>query len=186
MTLLPMSDVSSSTGEAPAALPTAISWTGGKDSNLALLLAALDLRFDVAALVVFRPQNAAFRAHPLSFMHAQAASLALPLYEVEVGGSSTQEYRDSYVRGLQGLREQHGIAVVVTGDMDLMVGSTVNWMQDCCGAAGVRPHPRAIFPFAPPPRLNEHTGLSKVPPHPVCLRHRGTLWDLQWLPLPAG
>ena len=34
------------------------------------------------------------------------------------------------------------------------------------------------------PDLVHH--VSDCVPLPVCLRHRGTLWDLQWLPLPAG
>ena len=34
------------------------------------------------------------------------------------------------------------------------------------------------------PGLLHH--VSDGAPLPVCLRHRGTLWDLQWLPLPVG
>ena len=33
------------------------------------------------------------------------------------------------------------------------------------------------------PDLVHH--VSDCVPLPLCLRHRGTLWDLQWLPLPA-
>ena len=49
----------------PTALPCAISWTGGKDCNLALLAAWRDPSLRVVALVVFRPEDAAFLPHPI-------------------------------------------------------------------------------------------------------------------------
>ena len=61
-----------------------MSWTGGKDCNLALLAAWRDASLRVAALVVFRPEGAVFRAHPLCLMEAQAASLGLPLVHVVI------------------------------------------------------------------------------------------------------
>ena len=52
------------------AIPTAVSWTGGKDCNLALLHAARNPRLRVVCLVVFRPKarivhhtHARFRSH---------------------------------------------------------------------------------------------------------------------------
>ena len=53
----------------PGASPTAISWTGGKDCNLALLKAWRDPSLRVTMLVVFRPENAVFRCGPLSSTH---------------------------------------------------------------------------------------------------------------------
>ena len=50
------------------AIPTAVSWTGGKDCNLALLHAARNPRLRVVCLVVFRPKDVKFQAHPIPFM----------------------------------------------------------------------------------------------------------------------
>ena len=61
---------------------TAISWTGGKDCNLALLSAWRDERFDVVCLLVFRPEEADFMAHPLPLMEEQARCLGLPLHHI--------------------------------------------------------------------------------------------------------
>eukprot|EP00282_Hemiselmis_andersenii_P011859 CAMPEP_0114122956 /NCGR_PEP_ID=MMETSP0043_2-20121206/7969_1 /TAXON_ID=464988 /ORGANISM="Hemiselmis andersenii, Strain CCMP644" /LENGTH=201 /DNA_ID=CAMNT_0001215701 /DNA_START=33 /DNA_END=634 /DNA_ORIENTATION=- len=111
---------------------TAISWTGGKDCNLAMLLAWRNPALDVAALVVFRPEAANFRAHPLPVMQAQAASLGLPLHHVIIGS----DYKADYVSGLRNLRAEHGIETVVTGDMDLVGTMKRNWMEECGEEAG--------------------------------------------------
>ncbi|EOD12229.1 hypothetical protein EMIHUDRAFT_459699, partial [Emiliania huxleyi CCMP1516] len=112
--------------EDQAAECCAVSWTGGKDCNLALLAAWRDASLRVAALVVFRPEGAVFRAHPLCLMEAQAASLGLPLLH------------EAYVRGIRRLREQHGVRVLATGDMDLVGTMARNWIEECAEAAGVR------------------------------------------------
>ena len=62
---------------APGARPTAVSWTGGKDCNLALLIAWRDPTLRVTSLVVFRPQDAAFRAHPLDLRWRVEESMCL-------------------------------------------------------------------------------------------------------------
>mmetsp|Transcript_36893 Transcript_36893/g.51236 ORF Transcript_36893/g.51236 Transcript_36893/m.51236 type:complete len:276 (+) Transcript_36893:77-904(+) len=113
-------------------LRTAISWTGGKDSNLALLISCLDPKFDVVALVVFKPENAAFRAHPIELMEVQARSLGLPMYEVIVSGNDTDSYKNAYVNGIRSLSVEHKIEVLVTGDMDLVGSMKHNWIEECC------------------------------------------------------
>ena len=62
---------------APGARPTAVSWTGGKDCNLALLIAWRDPTLRVTSLVVFRPEDAAFRAHPLELAEMQAGAIKI-------------------------------------------------------------------------------------------------------------
>ena len=81
----------------------AVSWTGGKDCNLALLTAWRDPGLRVSALVVFRPASVVFRAHPLHIMQRQADALALPLLHVEITGEPT--YKASYVAGMRQLKE---------------------------------------------------------------------------------
>ena len=119
---------------APGARPTAVSWTGGKDCNLALLMAWRDPTLRVTSLVVFRPQDAAFRAHPLELSEMQAASLGLPLRHVIIDGV---DYKASYVAGMRRLRAEHGVEVIATGDVDLVGTMRRNWIEECGEEAGV-------------------------------------------------
>jgi len=120
----------------PSARTAAISWTGGKDCNLALLHAWRDPSLRVTALVVFRPENAAFRAHPLWLAEAQAESLNLPLRHVIIS-SDAASYKEAYVAGIRKLRVEHGIETIVTGDMDLVGSMARNWIEECGEEAGV-------------------------------------------------
>lgn len=121
---------------APDARPTAISWTGGKDCNLSLLDAWRNPKLRVTSLVVFRPQDAVFRAHPLKLAEAQAECLGLPLLHVIIP-SDTPDYKAAYVAGMRQLRAEHGIEVIATGDMDLVGSMARNWIEECGEEAGI-------------------------------------------------
>ena len=116
---------------------TAISWTGGKDCNLALLYAHRDPALDVRYLLCFRPAGASFAAHPISFQRAQADSLGLELLFVDFP-KDTVDYKEAYVEGIRKIKDGHGVRVIVTGDMDLVGTMERNWMEECCERAGVR------------------------------------------------
>uniref|UniRef100_A0A7S4KAS3 Diphthine--ammonia ligase n=1 Tax=Odontella aurita TaxID=265563 RepID=A0A7S4KAS3_9STRA len=121
----------------PAAETCCCSWTGGKDCNLALLRAWRDPSLRVSCLVVFRPEGSkskSFDAHPLNLMDAQSSSLGLPLHRVVL--PSSKSYRDGYVDAIKWLRDEHGVSVICTGDMDLVGSMTTNWITDCAAAAG--------------------------------------------------
>ena len=64
------------------AIPTAVSWTGGKDCNLTLLHAARNPRLRVVCLVVFRPKDAKFQAHPIPSWRRKRRA-RMPLVHVE-------------------------------------------------------------------------------------------------------
>ena len=115
-------------GEAKKA---AVSWTGGKDCNLALLKAWRNPAYRVTCLVVFCPPDARFRAHPLPLMRAQARLLSLPLRTIEFSLDAAKDYKKAYVNGIQNLKEEHGIEVIVTGDMDLVGSMQRNWIEEC-------------------------------------------------------
>lgn len=115
---------------------TAVSWTGGKDCNLALLAAWRDPSLRVTALVCFRPEDALFRAHPIVLMEAQAEVLDLPLLHVIIPRDSS-DYKAAYVTGMRQLREDHGIVVMATGDMDLVGSMSRNWIEECGEEAGI-------------------------------------------------
>lgn len=115
----------------------AISWTGGKDCNLALLAAWRDPSLCVSALIVFRPEEAKFRAHPLELMEAQAAALGLPLLHVVIPRDAPS-YKEAYVAGMRKIKQEHGIKVIATGDMDLVGDMPRNWIEECGEECGVR------------------------------------------------
>lgn len=114
---------------------TAISWTGGKDCNLALLHSKRDPALDVRYLIVFRPEDKPFKSHPLPMMEAQADSLGLELLHVVIPANTT-DYMQAYVDGMRKLRDEYGIKVIATGDMDLVGTMERNWIERCCEQAG--------------------------------------------------
>ena len=129
----------SSKGVRPAGADiTAISWTGGKDCNLALLYAKRNPNLDVQYLITFRPEGKPFRAHPLPFMEAQAKSLGLELLHVIIPDqtSTTTDYMKAYVDGIRKVKENYGITVICTGDMDLIGTMERNWIERCCEQVG--------------------------------------------------
>jgi len=112
-----------------------ISWTGGKDCNLALLAAWRDPSLHVTDLVVFQPENKTdFEAHPLRIMREQSQSLGLTL-RIMILPTDTK-YRDGYVNAFKQLRDEYGLQVICTGDMDLVGSYQNNWMEECAEMAG--------------------------------------------------
>jgi diphthine-ammonia ligase len=101
-------------------------WTGGKDSCLALL-EAKQSGYDVRSLVTFVPTRPRFLAHPLNFMKCQSEALALPHYTLHV----RNPFKQSYQNAIRSLRDEHGIATLVTGDIAQVDGHP-NWMRECC------------------------------------------------------
>lgn len=119
----------------PTASITAISWTGGKDCNLALLRSWRNSRLNVKYLLTFRPEGKPFRAHPIPFMQAQALALGLELIFVVIA-ADTIDYMKAYVDGLTKVKEEYGVEVIVTGDMDLVGTMERNWIERCCEQVG--------------------------------------------------
>ena len=114
---------------------TAIAWTGGKDCNLALLYAKRNIELEVKYLVIFRPEGKPFRAHPIPFIGAQAKSLQLKLLYVNIPENTT-DYMKAYVDGIRQIKDDYGIKVICTGDMDLIGTMERNWIERCCEQVG--------------------------------------------------
>ena len=110
----------------------AISWTGGKDSSLALF-EAKKLNYDIVCLVTFAPKNAKFLAHPLEIMKLQAKALSLPHYILEI----TEPVKESYETALQHLKDEHAIETIITGDIAEVEGLP-NWLKECSKKAGLK------------------------------------------------
>ena len=116
---------------------TAVSWTGGKDCNLALLKAWRNPALRVTCLVVFCPEEARFRAHPLQVMELQAKSLSLPLRCIKFPKGCT-DFKKAYIDGIRSLKIENGINVIATGDMDLVGTMKRNWIEECAECVSVR------------------------------------------------
>jgi len=108
---------------------SAVLWTGGKDSALALHRSAGQ---GVTELVTFVPEQAHFRAHDLELMTFQARALGLPHRRVVVG----LPYQQGYERALTELRAS-GIERVVTGDIAPVDGQP-NFISVCAERVGMR------------------------------------------------
>lgn len=101
----------------------AVLWTGGKDSALALD-EARRAGIPPGALVTFAPPGAAFRAHPVPVMAAQARALGLPHRVVELRPPLDAAYR----RAFEALAAE-GFTRLVTGDI-APVDGLPNWVRE--------------------------------------------------------
>jgi len=109
-------------------MPSAVLWTGGKDSALALHRSA---DCGVTELVTFVPPEAHFQAHDLELMTWQARAIGLPHRRVVVGFP----YREGYERALGELLAS-GIERVVTGDIAPVDGQP-NFIAECAERVGM-------------------------------------------------
>ncbi len=109
-----------------------VSWTGGKDSSLALFLAK-QLGYEIIGLATFVPESSKFRAHPLHVIEKQMESLNLPWRKLTV----KEPYKQSYEEALQKLKDEYGIEYLITGDIDLIDNHPDNYMKNRCDAVGL-------------------------------------------------
>ncbi len=92
-------------------------YSGGKDSNLALIR-ALELKgYKVKALITLKPQNKfswMFHYPNLELTHVQADLLDLPLVEVKTKGEKEKELED-LKRAFEIVKEEFGVEGIVSG-----------------------------------------------------------------------
>src|SRR5438552_6589840 len=93
------------------------SWSGGKDSCLALYRAMQAGAKPAELLTLFTEEGERSRSHGLhrTVIAAQAESLGLPL---RVVATSWDDYEQSLIAMLRGVRAE-GIAAAVFGDIDI-------------------------------------------------------------------
>ncbi|HZG41754.1 MAG TPA: hypothetical protein VEY93_02245 [Longimicrobium sp.] len=94
-----------------AAEPIVLSWSGGKDSALALARLADDPRFDVVGLlttVTAGYDRVSIHGVRRALLHAQAESIGLPVHEAVLQPESSNEaYDAALAEALGRLRERH-------------------------------------------------------------------------------
>ncbi len=104
--------------------PLAVSWSGGKDSTLMLEAVLDDPHYHVVALLTTVSSvydRVSIHGVRRSILHRQAASLGIPLHEVTLGAtSSNDDYESAFARGLGELAVTYGgLATMAFGDLFL-------------------------------------------------------------------
>jgi uncharacterized protein (TIGR00290 family) len=113
--------------------PFVCSWSGGKDSCLALHVAVRQGGRPRHLLCIADESGERTRSHglPVALVHAQAAALGLPLM---VRPASWESYEEAFIAALRGLAAQ-GVTAGVFGDID--VDDHRAWEEKVCAAAGL-------------------------------------------------
>lgn len=112
------------------------SWSGGKDSCFALML-ALQQGHRVTALVNMMNENGVIsRSHglPLSILEQQARAMKAPLV---ARPTSWNEYQFHFINALEKIRKDEGVEGMVFGDIDLQQHR--DWEEMVCQKAGLLP-----------------------------------------------
>src|SRR5512146_2670199 len=119
---MPMNDLPEPAGM--RAEPVVLSWSGGKDSALALAALRADPRFDVVALlttVTAGYDRISIHGVRRAILDAQAAALGLPLEVAEIPmRASNASYESAFAGALERLRARWpGVDTIAFGDLFL-------------------------------------------------------------------
>ena len=101
-----------------------LSWSGGKDSSLALAALQADSRYEVVALmttVTADYERVSIHGVRRILLEAQAEALGLPLFEVTLQPkSSNDQYEEAFLKGLEQIRMSHPqVRHIAFGDLYL-------------------------------------------------------------------
>jgi len=123
----------------PAGEPFVCSWSGGKDSCLALMEAVRAGGRAAWLLCMADESGRRTRSHalPVEFLQAQATALGAHLL---VTGASWETYEERFIAALRQIAAA-GVRYAVFGDLDLEQHR--EWEQRVCAAAGMR----AVLPL---------------------------------------
>jgi uncharacterized protein (TIGR00290 family) len=137
--------------------PVAVSWSGGKDSTLALERLLADPAVQVVALLTTIStayDRVSIHGVRRSIIRRQAAVLDLPLFEVPLGASSSNDmYEAAFAAGLSRLQECHpSLDSLAFGD--LFLEDVRRYREDLLAKLGWT----GLYPLwgEPTPRLAEH------------------------------
>lgn len=126
--------------------PIILSWSGGKDSALALASLRNDPRYDVVALltaVTREYDRISIHGVRRSLLDAQAAAVRLPVQHISLSPQSTnEEYEAAFRSALESARRQHPrVNHVAFGD--LFLDDVRSYRERLLRHAGVEP----LFPL---------------------------------------
>ena len=116
--------------------PFFCSWSGGKDSCLALYHAVKSGGIPEALFTMFREDGERSRSHGLTVdvIQQQAQALGIPL---SVCNASWDEYEDHFLSAIRNFSERK-IGYGVFGDIDL--DPHIEWVERVCSAAAIKPY----------------------------------------------
>jgi uncharacterized protein (TIGR00290 family) len=123
-----------------------LSWSGGKDSTLALAALQADPRYEVVALLTSITRGydrVSIHGVRRTLVEAQASRLGLPLSEIVLEpGSSNEAYEAAFADALERVRaERPGVRRIAFGD--LFLADVREYRERLVGAAGYE----AVFPL---------------------------------------
>ena len=112
-----------------------ISWSGGKDSCYATILAKQQGFQPGVLLNVLNEEGNISRSHgiPAAILTAQAKSMGISLKLIS---SSWNDYEKKFVDALIQLRTEHEITAAIFGDIDLQAHK--DWEEMVCAKAGLK------------------------------------------------
>ncbi|UXI67102.1 diphthine--ammonia ligase [Tahibacter amnicola] len=111
-----------------------VSWSGGKDSALALWRVWREHGPPVALITTFVDDGSRSRSHGLrpEVLDAQTASLGIPRIHI---ATDIKAYEQNFLAALRDLRDQQGVTAAVFGDIDLEAHRV--WCRKVCDAVGI-------------------------------------------------
>jgi uncharacterized protein (TIGR00290 family) len=126
--------------------PVVMSWSGGKDSSLALAALRADPSYDVVALltsITREYDRVSIHGVRRVLVEAQASMLGLPLIEVVLQPNSSNEaYEAAFLAALERVRVEHaGVNLLAFGD--LFLTDVREYRERLVKAAGFE----AVFPL---------------------------------------
>jgi uncharacterized protein (TIGR00290 family) len=147
-----------------------LSWSGGKDSALALTALAADPGVEVVGLmtsVTDGYDRVSIHGVRRALLHGQGRALGLPIYEISLEPScSNAEYEAAFHDGLRGARTRHpALSGIAFGD--LFLEDVRTYRERLLAGTGLRP----IFPIWGQPTwsLAEHCISLGIAARLVCV-----------------
>lgn len=122
------------------------SWSGGKDSCYAMMLAVQQGLIPKVVLNMMNENGKVSRSHglPLSILEQQASKMQLPLAGIP---ASWANYEEKFIDVLKTLTAKYNLDVAVFGDIDLQAHK--DWEDKVCEAVSLK----AILPLWKQDRL---------------------------------
>ncbi len=116
------------------------SWSGGKDSCYAMMLALNQGFVPQVVLNMMNENGKVSRSHgiPISVLNQQAQKMKLPLVAVP---ATWGDYEEKYISTLKILQSKYDLDAAVFGDIDLQ--SHKDWEDKVCEAASIK----AVLPL---------------------------------------
>ncbi len=110
-----------------------VSWSGGKDAYLSLLLAR-EQGLDIACLLSFVSADGESRSHGIktALLEYQARLLGIPLVTEEV---TWESYENGFERAVKRIKKERGISGGVFGDINLPEHR--DWVVKMCRRCGI-------------------------------------------------